>query len=610
MLTLLLSGVKLNCGVHECPSRCHQLVDHSKMVCTKIIDWNCSRGHRISQSCSQVKGSCRFCNQEDIAKERKRQRDLKLDAERDKKQKQYTQELIEAQEEIAHLKRLQRDKFEEEERSRTLKQHLDEIERIKNPPKVTDPPVQAMPDTRANYEIKEVDTNPVPDRQTSRNDNQKPLVQQEKTTPKPSEAKDEWEYQKKFLNAQSQEIDSMMEMIGLETVKEKFLSIKDKVDTALRQNIDLKGERFGSVLLGNPGTGKTTVARLYANFLAYMGITPGNAFVETTGSRLANDGVSGCQKIIDGILNAGGGALFIDEAYQLVQGNSFGGTQVLDFLLAEVENRTGKMVFILAGYQRPMEKFFAHNPGLPSRFPHELEFDDYDDNELLQILEYRIKKKYQNPPMKVEGGFGGLYCRIVARRIGRGRGREGFANARAVENAMARISDRQSKRLKRERRSRSSKVDDFLLTKEDLIGSEPSQALGNSSAWQKLKQMIGLESVKNTVKALLDSVQYNHQRELQEQSLVEFGLNRVFLGSPGTGKTTIAKLYGQILVDIGLLSNGEGMYIILISTWGIPDCIISGGEKPLGLCWQCHGGIREKHERHSSIHAWKSPSYR
>ncbi|OKL58227.1 hypothetical protein UA08_06552 [Talaromyces atroroseus] len=550
-------GVKLNCGLHECPSKCHQIADHSKMTCTKIIEWSCSRGHHISQPCAKAKGSCRYCNQEDIAKERKRQRDLILDAERDRKQKQYTQALIDAQEEIAHLKRFQRDKFEDEERSRTLKQHWDEIERIKNPLRLPDPVAQGMPDVRPNQATKTVDRNPASDRESPLNYKQNPSVQQEETTPKPSETKDEWEYQKTFLNAQSSEIDSMMEMIGLETVKEKFISIKDKVDTALRQNIDLKGERFGSVLLGNPGTGKTTVARLYANFLASMGITPGNAFVETTGSRLANDGVSGCQKIIDNILNNGGGALFIDEAYQLVQGNTLGGTQVLDFLLAEVENRTGKIVFILAGYQRPMEKFFSHNPGLPSRFPHELKFDDYDDNELMQILEYRIKKKYQNPPMKVEAGFGGLYCRIVARRVGQGRGREGFANARAVENAMARISDRQSRRLKRERRSRGSKVDDFLLTKEDLIGPEPSQALENSSAWQKLKQMIGLESVKNTVKALLDSVQYNYQRELQEQSLVEFSLNRVFLGSPGTGKTTVAKLYGQILVDIGLLSNGE-----------------------------------------------------
>ena len=278
--------------------------------------------------------------------------------------------------------------------------------------------------------------------------------------------------------------------------------------------------------------------------------------METSGSKLANGGVSGCQQQIDKLLNNGGGALFIDEAYQLTASHS-GGTQVLDFLVAEVENLTGKIVVILAGYRNNMEKFFAHNTGLPSRFPHEYSFEDYEDHELRRILEDKIKKKYQGR-MKVADGLGGLYLRIASRRIGRGRGKEGFGNARAVENGFMQLSQRQSKRLTRERRTAKTPVDDMLFTKEDLIGPEPRQALENCKAWQEMRKMIGLEAVKKTVQALLDSIQYNYHRDLEEKPLVEFSLNRVFLGSPGTGKTTIAKLYGQILADIGLLSNGEG----------------------------------------------------
>lgn len=266
--------------------------------------------------------------------------------------------------------------------------------------------------------------------------------------------------------------------------------------------------------------------------------------------------MSGCKKIIDGILNDGGGVLFIDEAYQLTSGNNYGGGAVLDYLLPEVENLCGKVVFILAGYNKQMESFFAHNPGLPSRFPIEMKFADYTDDELLRIFEIKVYKKY-NGRMKCEDGSRGLYCRIVTRRIGRARGREGFGNARTIENLLAKVSSRQVARLRRERRG-GKKPDDLYFTKEDLIGPEPTGALSKSEAWQKLQKLIGLKTVKEAVKSLIDSARQNYQRELEEQPPIEYSLNRVFLGSPGTGKTTVAKLYGSILVDLGLLSKGEG----------------------------------------------------
>lgn len=534
------------------------------MDCPATVEWNCSRGHRRTAPCFKTSSACVRCLNEDKEQQRRRQRDLQLDAERQRKQNEYAEQLAEAQSEIAHLKRTQRDAWEDAERQNVLRQHQREIENMKSG-KNRNVPQQLISPTRTTNEVtvtnagaqitppatpESTPDQPSPDMQED------PSEPQEPETSSPSE--DDWEHQKQFMNARSEEIDKLMGMIGLESVKEKFLAIKAKVDIAVSQNVKLDRERFGTVLLGNPGTGKTTVARLYAKFLASMGVIPGTEFVETTGSRLANDGVSGCKQILDKILENGGGAMFIDEAYQLTQ-SSFGGTQVLDFLLAEVENLTGKMVFILAGYQRPMEKFFAHNIGLPSRFPHELKFQDYDDGELLKILGQNIQSRWSQQ-MKVEGGLGGLYCRIVSRRVGRGRGREGFGNARAIENVISRISDRQSDRLKKARRRSKSIADNFLLTREDLIGQEPAQALEGSKAWKGLKAMIGLEAVKQSIHALLGTISWNYKRELSEQHPIEYGLNKVFLGSPGTGKTTVAKLYGQILVDLGLLSNGEGSY--------------------------------------------------
>ena len=302
--------------------------------------------------------------------------------------------------------------------------------------------------------------------------------------------------------------------------------------------------------------GKTTVARLYAQFLFSVGVLPGSEFVETTGSRLASEGVPGAKKHIEAILNAGGGAFFLDEAYQLADGHNSGGAAVLDFLLAEIENQVGKVVFILAGYTKEMEKFFEHNPGFDSRMPHRLQFADYSDKELLAMLRRLLEKKYHGR-VNIEGGMAGLYARIAIRRLGKGRGREGYGNARALENMWARISERQASRLQRERAA-GAKPDDFLFTKVDLIGPEPSGAVRDSAAWRELQGLIGLKAVKESIKGLVDRLQLNYERELEETPPVEVSLNRIFLGSPGTGKTSVGKLYGAILSDMGLLSKREG----------------------------------------------------
>ncbi|KPM34618.1 hypothetical protein AK830_g11960 [Neonectria ditissima] len=514
----------LNCGRHSCSRHCHFLEDHSKVVCQERLSKTCPRGHKSKVSCGNIAMACGSCEKEDQETRRRVLRDLKLEKKRSETQDKYRKELQELEDEIDHQQRILKYENDEKDQAKTLqakKEHLKSLQETK-----------ARVD-KANAKKRQNASSQQPG---SPSNTASASSGPKASSLHSSKARDEWESMKKLEHAHNDALDMLMDMVGLESVKNRFLSIKSSVDTRIRQ-------------------GKTTVARIWAKFLTTVGAIAGNAFEEVTGSLLARNGVAGCEKLLEKIKDEGGGVLFIDEAYQLSSGNNPGGAAVLDFILAEVENLRGKVIFVLAGYNKQMESFFAHNPGFPSRFPIEMKFDDYTDDELLSILHLRIENKYRGR-MKIEGGPRGLYFRIASRRIGYSRGKEGFGNARAVENCVQTMLERQANRLRVQRRS-GSEPDDLQLTQEDIIGPEPSGSLKKSKAYQELTSLIGLKEVKENLKVLLDTVKTNYERELVSEPIVSFSLNRVFLGSPGTGKTTVAKLFGRVLVDLGLLSNGE-----------------------------------------------------
>ncbi|KAG1740695.1 P-loop containing nucleoside triphosphate hydrolase protein [Suillus occidentalis] len=540
-------GAMLNCTLHPCPSKCHQLFDHSKVLCQQILFGKCAVGvHKVSWKCHQgPRATCTPCEKDAERIQKQLLRDAELQQRRDAKQAAHDTQMAEMDARLKAEVEIIADVNTDKQREAMLKQKEREIQEAK---------VRAQ---KAAGSSKDGNANPSKPTASPSQQSSEPssAPSQPPGSHKSSAARDDWESQKKLLGEQNDAIDSIMAMTGLEGVKSQVLQTKEKLDLMKRQGIPANKERLNLALLGNPGTGKTTVARLYAQFLESIQVLPGNAFKETTGASLAHDGVGGAKKLIEEVMKVGGGAIFIDEAYQLVSTQGGSGTDVLDFLLAEMENRVGSLVFILAGYSRQMEKFFNHNQGLPSRVPHRFTFEDYTDEELLDMLADLVEKQFRGQ-MKVEDGIRGLYSRIAVRRLGRGRGREGFGNARALQNMFAQIRQRQAARVGKERKNGSS-PDDFLLVKEDLIGPNPDSVLPNCPSWIKLQKLTGLESVKQSVSNLFNLIRANYHRELAEKQPLDMALNRVFLGSPGTGKTTVAKLYGQALADLGLLSNGE-----------------------------------------------------
>ncbi|KAH0828787.1 P-loop containing nucleoside triphosphate hydrolase protein [Lanmaoa asiatica] len=566
-------GSLLSCRVHTCAKKCHPLRSgpgqpdvHATMPCTYIFRTPCpAKIHQLKWKCPQAPPEkCIACEKEKQRLEKQAKLDLEAQEQREAAIREHELAMTELEAQLQFEKEKEADAQAAKDRDDEKRQKLKEIENAKKKAKNTAKQAAAAgPQTPTSSAAPgNANSSPPPSasgQHQSSGNGTSSHPQSPTSTPTPlrpsvpSPARDKWEYQKRVDGVQNKAIDKIMDLTGLEEVKEQILRIKAKIDMMKRQGVALDKERLNLVLLGNPGTGKTTVARLYAQFLESIQVLPGDAFLETTGSKLSYEGVGGAQALIGQALLVGGGAIFIDEAYQLTSDKS--GKQVLDFLLAEMENRVGTLIFVLAGYNKEMEKFFEHNPGLPSRVPYRLQFADYTDAELMTMLEDLILKRYQGR-MVIEDGIRGLYSRISVKRLGRGRGTPGFGNARALQNVFAKVCERQAERVEKARRA-GGPANDFFMTKEDLIGPDPSQVIPNNAAWSELQGLVGLDSVKEAVRNFFALIETNYHRELEEKEPLQMSLNRVFLGSPGTGKTSVAKLYGQVLADLGLLSNGE-----------------------------------------------------
>jgi hypothetical protein len=177
---------------------------------------------------------------------------------------------------------------------------------------------------------------------------------------------------------------------GLERVKTEFRKELDRIRLAQEQGLSPDTSLYNARFDGNPGTGKTTAARIYSRFLVELGVLPEDAeMIETSGPKLAHAGIPELEKLLQKGKDKGGACVFVDEAYALNPQQDRTGGQVLNFILPHAEKlcgQYGKVVFVFAGYTRDMDKLFEHNEGLPSRFPRHFVFEDYTEAELLSIF--------------------------------------------------------------------------------------------------------------------------------------------------------------------------------------------------------------------------------
>ena len=236
------------------------------------------------------------------------------------------------------------------------------------------------------------------------------------------------------------------ELVGLAPVKEYVFGLADNLQVQQRRaaaGLKTASLSMHMIFTGNPGTGKTTIARLVARYLKAIGALKGGQLVEVTRADLVGRYTGHTAPLTNSVIESAlGGVLFIDEAYSLYRGeqDSFG-LEAIDTLVKGMEDHRDELVVILAGYTREMETFLTANSGLASRFPNRIEFPDYTAVELLQITQVLAKNKGYTLAEACTEPLLGYYARwqeADARTAG---------NGRLARNTLEKAIFHQSRRL-------------------------------------------------------------------------------------------------------------------------------------------------------------------
>jgi hypothetical protein len=358
-------------------------------------------------------------------------------------------------------------------------------------------------------------------------------------------------------------------LVGLAGVKKEVTGLINLIKMSqMRERMGLPMPPMSRhlVFAGPPGTGKTTVARLYGTVLAELGILAKGHMIEVARADLVGQYIgSTAIKTTEVINKAMGGVLFIDEAYTLTSqaggsGPDFG-QEAVDALMKIMEDQRDEFVVIVAGYSGQMLQFLDSNPGLASRFTRTVEFPNYSVDELVTITTGLTRKHYYELTDDAMGALREYFERVPKN--------DTFGNGRVARKLFESMVNNQASRLALEPPTKDSELN--RLTAEDLraelaliplsgesstpvsIDTDPSAAVGASDGWRRLQNIVGQKAVKESAgRTLIRLGELKHGRQPMAQQ------GNVVIGGPrGTGRGEIAKLYAQSLAELDLVGLGQ-----------------------------------------------------
>lgn len=352
-------------------------------------------------------------------------------------------------------------------------------------------------------------------------------------------------------------LEELESLVGMDDIKERVRQLAQFLQ--YRQKREEKGWHMQDdlplhlVLMGNPGTGKTTLARLIARLYKELGLLTQGQLVEVDRAQLVGAYVGQTeQRVMEAIKRADGGVLFIDEAYSLKRADSSGsdyGQAAIDTLVAAMTGGeyAGRFVVMLAGYPEEMRHFLYGNPGLYSRFPETGHFllPNYTTEELVVIAEQVAQRNDFTLTDEAK--------RQLRQKIEKSRVDDSFGNARTVTHLMMEAIFAKGSST----HGRDLQWNDFALLSPEHFSSEASGLTAGQTASDRLQRLIGLDSVKEELHKIAAFVTIQKERGQRGLKTSPVELHAVFTGNPGTGKTTVAALYAEILRDIGYLKRGH-----------------------------------------------------